>query len=37
MVQRYAKQAGLGGVDTQAFRNFVGAELVCRHGLTKAQ
>lgn len=37
MVQRYAEQAGLGGVDTQALRSFVGAEFVCRHGLTKAQ
>ena len=36
-VQRYAEQAGLGGVGTQAFRWFVGSELVRRCGVAEAQ
>ena len=36
-VQRYAQQAGLGGVGTQAFRWFVGSELMRRRGVAEAQ
>ena len=36
-MQRYAEQAGIGHVNTHAFRWFVGSELMRQRGLGEAQ